>query len=49
MKDHGQQQSKTIENFAGPVDFETPPRAYESFKNVLANLAGVFQNLQAQP
>ena len=48
MKDHGQQ-ARASENFAGPVDFETPrpvTRASESLKNVLANL--VFQNLQAQ-
>ena len=52
MKDHGQQ-TRPSENFAGPVDFETPrpdctTRASESLKNVLANLAVVFQNLQAQ-
>ena len=41
------QQARASENFAGPVDFEFI-RAYESFKNVLANLAVVFQNLQAQ-
>ena len=42
MKDHGQQ-ARASENFAGPV-----ARASESLKNVLANLAVVFQNLQAQ-
>ena len=53
MKDHGQQ-ARVSENFAGPVDFETPrpdlwlTTASESLKNVLANLAWVFQNLQAQ-
>ena len=51
MKDHGQQ-ARASENLAGPVDFETPrtglTRASESLKNVLANLAVVFQNLQAQ-
>ena len=53
MKDHGQQ-ARAIGNFAWPVDFETPrpdlpvTRAYESLKNVLANLAVVFQNLLAQ-
>ena len=63
MKDHGQQ-ARASENFAGPVDFETPrpdlpvhffnfqkpwlTRASESLKNVLANLAVVLQNLQAQ-
>ena len=45
MKDH-RQQARASENFAGPVDFES--RAYESLKNVLANLAVVFLNLQAQ-
>ena len=24
MKDHGQQQARASENFAGPVEFETP-------------------------
>ena len=60
MKDQGQQ-ARASENFAGPVDFETPrpdlpvhflnfheTRAYESLKNVVANLAVVVQNLQAQ-
>ena len=50
MKDHGQQ-ARASENFAGRVDFETPrpvTRASESLKNVLASLAVVFQNLQAQ-
>ena len=59
MKDHGQQ-ARASENFAVPVDFETPrpdlpvhflnfqTRASESLKNVLANLAVVFQSLQAQ-
>ena len=63
MKAHAQQ-ARASENFAGPVDFETPrpylpvhflnfqkpwsTRASESLKNVLANLAVVFQNLQAQ-
>ena len=63
MKDHDQQ-ARASENFAGPVDFETPrsdlpvhflnfqrpclTRASESLKNVLANLAVVFENLQAQ-
>ena len=64
MKDHGQQ-ANASENFARPVDFETPrpylpvhflnfqkpwltSRASESLKNVLANLAVVSQNLQAQ-
>ena len=45
MKDRGLT-GRASENFAGPVDFET--RASESLKNVLANLAVVFQNLQAQ-
>ena len=56
MKDHGHQ-ARASENFAGPVDFETPrpdlpvlvlTRASESLKNVLANLTVVFQNIQAQ-
>jgi len=37
MNDHGQQ-ARASENVAGP----------ESLKNVLANLAWVFQNLQVQ-
>ena len=30
MKDHGQQ-ARASENFAGPVDFETPPRFVSTF------------------
>ena len=49
MKDHGQQARASV-NFAGPVDFETtrPDLPAQSLKNVLANLAVVFQNLQTQ-
>ena len=51
MKDHGQQ-ARASENFAGETrayeSFAGETRAYESLKNVLANLAVVFQNLQAQ-
>ena len=55
MKDHNHQ-ARASENFAGTVDFETIwldlpvhlTRASESLKNVLSNLAVVFQNLQAQ-
>ena len=41
MKDHGQQ-ARASQNYA------VLTRASESFKNVLANLAWVFQNLQAK-
>ena len=53
MKDHGQQ-ARASENFAGPVDFETPrpnlPVHFLNFQKpwLLANLAVVFQNLQAK-
>ena len=55
MKDHGQQ-ARASENFAGPVDFETPrPDLPVHFFNqkpwltrAFESLAVVFQNLQAQ-
>ena len=54
MKDHDQQ-ARASENFAGPIDFETPrpdlPVHFLNFQKPCfnqANLAVVFQNLQAQ-